>query len=80
MTYAQGTGLSAAVLGAVGTMILFRSSYAFRPLEGGIFGSPALTEYNNRIKDENRRRHSWQRIGLGFLCLSFVVQAISSLL
>jgi hypothetical protein len=57
MTYAQGTALGAAVLGAVGTIILCRSSYAFRPLGGGILGSPALTEYNNRIKVEDLNRH-----------------------
>jgi hypothetical protein len=80
MTSAQCTGLVSAILGATGTIILFFSSYALQPLEGGFFGSDELTECNNRIKAKNRRRHRWQRIGLGVLCLSFVVQAVASLL
>jgi hypothetical protein len=80
MTYAQNAGLSSAVLGAIGTIILFFSSYAFQPLEGGVLGSDALTEFNNRIKAKNLRRHRWQLIGLGVLCLSFIVQAVASLL
>jgi len=80
MTYAQDTGLASAVLGAIGTIILFFSSYAFQPLEGAVFGSPEITECNNRIKAKNRRRHRWQLIGLGIICLSFVVQAVACLL
>jgi hypothetical protein len=48
--------------------------YAFQPKEGGVFGSDAITEFNNRIDTQNRRRDKWQKIGLGFLCLSFLVQ------
>ncbi len=77
MTGVQYAGLGSATLGAVGTIVLFFSSYAFKPLEGGVFGSPTITESNNRIKTENRRRDKWQKAGLVFLCLSFVVQAIA---
>ncbi len=77
MTWAQYAGLSSAALGVIGTIILFFGSYSVQPLEGAPFGSDALTEYNNRIKAKNASRLLRQRIGLGFLCLSFAVQAVS---
>jgi hypothetical protein len=80
LTPAQGAGLLSAILGALGTITLFFSSYAFQPLIGGVFGSPAITEDNNRIKEQNLRRSSWQKVGLAVLCLSFVVQAVACLL
>jgi hypothetical protein len=76
MTHVQYAGLGSAALGAIGTIVLFRSSYAFQPLQGGVFGSPAIADRNNRIKTENHRRDKWQKTGLVFLCLSFVVQAV----
>ena len=79
MTWAQYVGLASAALGAIGTIILFFSSYSVQPLEGGIFGSDYLSEHNDRIKIQNANRLFWQRIGLGFLCLGFIVQAIAVL-
>jgi hypothetical protein len=75
MTWAQYAGVGSAILGAIGTIILFFGSYALQPLEGGVFGSDALTEYNIRIRAKNAKRLRWQRVGLGFLCCSFLVQA-----
>jgi hypothetical protein len=77
MTGAQYAALSSAALGAIGTIILFFSSYSLQPLEGGVFGSDALTKYNNDIKIKNANRLLRQRIGFAFLCLSFAVQAVS---
>lgn len=77
MTAMQYAGLGSAALGAIGTIVLFFSSYTFKPLQGGVFGSPAITEFNNHIKIENCRRDKWQKTGLVFLCLSFVVQAVA---
>lgn len=77
MTRVQYAGLGSAVLGAIGTAILFLNSYADEPLIGGVFGSNAITEENSRIKARNRRRHKWQKVGLLFLCLSFFVQAVA---
>jgi hypothetical protein len=71
------TGLLAAIVGAAGTAILFFNSWAIQPLEGGVLGSPGLTEYNNRIRAKNDRRLMWQKVGLGLLLLSFILQAIS---
>ncbi len=77
MTGAQYAGLSSAALGAIGTTILFFSSYALQPFEGGVFGSDALTEHNNRIRAKNISRLRQQKIGFAFLCVSFIVQAIT---
>jgi hypothetical protein len=77
MTYAQYAGLFSAALGAIGTAFLFFSSYSLQPVEGGVFGSDALTEYNNRIKAKNVSRLLSQKIGFGFLCVSFVIQAVT---
>jgi hypothetical protein len=59
--------LLAAVSGAIGTAILFFNSYAFEPMQGGIFGSPELTEADNHILAKNRSRAKWQEVGLAFL-------------
>jgi len=80
MIVAQYAGLSSAAFGAIGTTILFFSSYALQPLEGGIFGSDDLTEYNNRIRAKNLNRLRRQKIGFAFLCVSFIVQAIACFL
>ncbi len=78
MTGLQITGLTSAILGAIGTIILFIGSYALQPLQGGFFGSDAIDNSNNQIKVKNVRRLLLQRTGLVFLCLSFSAQAIST--
>jgi hypothetical protein len=77
MTCAQYAGLFSAALGAIGTAFLFFNSYSLQPLEGGIFGSDALTEYNKSIKRKNASRLLQQKIGFGFLCVSFVIQVVA---
>jgi len=77
MTRIQYAGLSSAILGAIGTIVLFLNSYADQPLEGGVFGSDEITDSNNHIKAKNHSRHKWQKVGLVFLSLSFFVQAAS---
>lgn len=77
MTAAQYAALISAALGACGTIVLFFATYGFQPLEGGVFGSPELQEWNARIKAKNKERKIRQRIGLGLLCCSFAVQAVS---
>lgn len=79
MTLIQYEGLTSAALGAIGTLILFFSSYTFQATEGGVFGSSEITEYNKSIKAKNAKRLYWQRIGLGFLCASFAIQGLSVL-
>jgi hypothetical protein len=80
MTCTQYVGLGSAALGVIGTAILFLTSYVLEPLAGGVFGSDEVTEYNNRIRAKNKRNRKWQKTGFVFLCLSFVAQAVASLL
>lgn len=74
MTPAQIAGLASAIFGAIGTVILFRASYALQPFAGGPFGSDQMTRGNEDIKVMNARRVRFQRIGLAFLCGSFFIQ------
>ncbi len=77
MTAVQCTALLSALLGAFGTIVLFFNSYTLEPFEGGGFNSEAMQERNDQVKAKNKKRKFGQQIGLGLLCLSFVVQAIS---
>ena len=54
MTHAQLAGLASAILGAIGTVVLFFNSYALQPFQGGIFGSDALTASNNAVRTTAR--------------------------
>lgn len=80
MTGVQYAGLGSSILGAIGTTILFFNSYTLEPFEGAVFGSPSVTEHNNRVRIRNSRRLFRQRFGFALLCASFVVQAISYIL
>jgi hypothetical protein len=54
VTHAQLAGLASAILGAIGTVVLFFNSYALQPFQGGIFGSDALTRLERRHQDRQR--------------------------
>jgi hypothetical protein len=56
MNEAQLAGLCSATLGFLGTAILVVSSYSLEPFEGGVFGSDAIIEHNNRVRTKNKRR------------------------
>jgi len=71
--------LLSAALGILGTVVLFFSSYALQPLDGGFFGSESLYKWNAHITAKNQRRKIIQRIGLVLLCLSFAVQFVAVL-
>lgn len=77
MNLAQYEGLASALMGLIGTVILFRSSYSLEPFEGMVWGGPEVTEHNRAVRVKNAKRSTWQRVGLGFLCLSFFIQALS---
>jgi hypothetical protein len=75
VTAPQIVGLLSAVSGAVGTLFLFFGSFAYEQL------SPYV---NSKIIDDiarrNRKRQFRQRIGLGFLMLSFILAGLSVML
>lgn len=77
MTLAQFAGLASAIVGTTGTVVLFFSSYTLEPLQGGTFGSAALNAANSAIRTANAKRVRCQRIGLIFLCTSFIIQAVT---
>jgi hypothetical protein len=72
MTTPNIVGLLSAASGAVGTLFLFFGSFAYEQL------SPYV---NSKIIDDmarrNRKRQFRQRIGLGFLMLSFILAGFS---
>jgi hypothetical protein len=74
MMPAQLVVVLSAVLGIAGTVILFFGTYGLEPLEGGVFGSPEVQEWNERVKAKNAARVIRQRVGLGLICFSFVFQ------
>ncbi len=49
MTVAQYAGLIAAALGAIGTTILFFSSYTLEHIEAAPLNSPAVEKHDKRI-------------------------------
>ncbi len=78
MTWAKYAGVIAAALGALGTGILFQYSYTMQPQIGSPFGGPILDAHNNNIRAKNATRIRWQKVGLGLLFLSFIVQAVGT--
>lgn len=77
MTLAQWAALGSSLLGAVGTALLFFFSYTDEPYQGGVFGSPSVTKFNEDVKAKNKKWKLRQRTGFGLLCLSFLIQAWS---
>tara|TARA_R110000796_G_scaffold252646_1_gene390343 strand:- start:43193 stop:43435 length:243 start_codon:yes stop_codon:yes gene_type:complete len=77
MTEGHIAGLGAAILGTIGTVILFFASHALQPFEGGIHGSEEVNKHNEEVKIRNTSRIRFQRIGLEFLCGSFSIQAVA---
>ena len=80
MTLAQCLVLLSASSGAIGTFILFQNTYAFEPFSGGTLGGPKNDEWNARVRSETPRRRLWLKVGLGFLGVSFIIQAGSAFL
>jgi hypothetical protein len=77
MTPDKYAALASTALGAIGTMILFFSSYTLESFAGAPFGSQELVTKNEGIRAKNASRTRWQRAGFLILCASFVVQAMS---
>lgn len=78
MHTARVLGLTSAVIGATGTLVLYLSSYATESVGAvGAFAEAIMPEIE-RIKRENVRRRPWQRVGLALLGVSFVLQGIAA--
>ena len=72
----QWLTLLTAVLGLVGSALLFFNSYGLLPHLGFLPGRGD----NERINEINRRWRVRQRVGFGLLCASFVVQGVAAFL
>ena len=77
MTADKYAALASTTLGAIGTMILFLSSYTLEPFAGAPFGSQELVKQNEGIRARNASHTRWQRVGFAILCASFIFQAMS---
>ena len=77
MTPGRLINLAAAVLGAIGTIILFSTSWSLQPLGGAQLGSDQLVKDNEGIRAKNAARALWQRVGLGLILASFVMQGVA---
>jgi hypothetical protein len=75
MTTTQIVGLLSAISGAVGTLFLLFGSFAYEQLSPYV-NSKIIGDMARR----NRKRQLLQRIGLGFLMLSFVLAGFSVVL
>lgn len=65
------------VFGFVGTLIMFFFGYNLIPYEGGVFGSDEITAYNDSVKKKNRLYLVMQKIGMGMLSMSFLLQGLA---
>ena len=80
MSISDWMALAAAGSGLVGTVIIFAKSYALPP--SGLSGllvpldtlDPLREAQMAPSKATERPMIFWQRVGLGFLCLSFALQ------
>ena len=66
----------AAVLGSVGGVVLFKWSFAFESLP---FYDDRAGTISKGVGLRNRRRQAMQRVGLGLILASFVVQGMAQL-
>jgi hypothetical protein len=65
-------GIAAAIAGAVGTALLYKGTFGFEMLSGY-----SNNEIVTQMAKRNQRRLLFQRAGLTFLMLSFVLGGIS---
>ena len=76
MMIARVIALVSALLGIIGTGLLFFFSYTLAPDDGAVFGSQEVNAANEIVRLQNLRRTLMQRIGFALLCISFMAQAI----
>jgi hypothetical protein len=77
MTPGRWINLVAAVLGAIGAIVLFKGSFAYEGF------SQIYSRDGEAVKAQtarNRRRQIMQRIGIGLILASFVVQGAAQFL
>lgn len=79
MSIATVLNLASALSGVIGTLILYKNSYALEPGEGATFNSDDVEEHNKLIKARNLKRLHYQRAGLLFILAGFALAGSAQL-
>jgi hypothetical protein len=80
MNIEHGATIASAIIGIVGTALLFFYSNTDIPFEGATWGGPETQGNNERIAAKNKAWKLKQKIGFGLLCLSFIIQASTAVI
>lgn len=77
MSIAAQLNLVSAIFGVIGTLILYKNSYALEPSEGATFNSDAVEAHNKIIKARNLKRLQHQKAGLLCILAGFVLAGLA---
>ncbi|MFQ1679178.1 hypothetical protein ACK08B_04935 [Pantoea dispersa] len=69
--------IAATVIGLFGTLLMFFNSHSLMPYESSMFGSDEIMEHDRIVERKNKRMLMLQRVGVGLLSLSFMLQLAS---
>jgi hypothetical protein len=75
MTLIKAINLASAALGMLGTIALYKGSFAFEP--GGFFYDDVDHSMNKAICARNRRRQLKQRVGVALIGAAFALQVVA---
>lgn len=73
----QHLQIASAVIGFIGTLIMFCNGYNLKPYSGATFGGPLTDEINKKTRRENKRIAIMQKLGMALLAISFFLQMVS---
>jgi hypothetical protein len=76
LTPGRWINLVSAALGAIGAIVLFNGSFAYESFSP-MHSRSQRTDTVKAQTERNRRRQSMQRIGLGLILASFVLQGVA---
>jgi hypothetical protein len=74
MTFPALLGLVSSAFGVLGTLMLFKGSYALEPFQGFSFGTDERTA---KIQARNKQRIRLQRVGLSFILIGFLLSGVA---
>lgn len=77
MNIAAYINLVSALCGVVGTLILYKNSYALEPSEGAVFDSDDVAAHNKEVKARNLKRLQLQKAGLACILAGFVLAGLA---
>lgn len=77
MTLSSMLSLVSSAFGVLGTLMLFKGSYALEPFQGATFGSDAVNARNAEIRAKNKKRIQLQKVGLSFILIGFFLSGVA---